>query len=53
MMPATFADFLVVMQEKGMDINAQNEAGETALVVISQHAHGAEFAQILKDAGAN
>jgi len=52
MMPATFADFLIVMKEKGMDINAQNDAGETALAVISQHAHGAEFAQLLKDAGA-
>lgn len=52
MMPATFADFLIVMKEKGLDISAQNDAGESALAVISTHAQGADFAQALKDAGA-
>ena len=52
MMPASFADFLILLKEKGGDVNAKNEAGETALSVISGHAKGAEFAAILKDAGA-
>lgn len=52
MMPATFADFLIVMKEKGLDLNAQNEAGETAYSVISAHPKGAEFAALLKEAGA-
>ena len=52
MMPASFADFLLVFKEDGRDMNAKNAAGETALAVISAHAKGAEFAQLLKDAGA-
>jgi hypothetical protein len=52
MMPASFADFLMLLKEKGRDVNAKNEAGETALQVISTHPKGAEFAIILKDAGA-
>ena len=52
MMPASFADFLTVMKEKGRDLNAKNAEGETALAVISGHASGAEFATLLKEAGA-
>ena len=52
MMPASFADFLILLKEKGGDINAKNEAGETALSIIFGHAKGAEFAALLKDAGA-
>jgi hypothetical protein len=52
MMPASFADFLVLLKEKGGDLNAKNEAGETALAVISGHPKGAEFAVLLKEAGA-
>ena len=52
MMPASFADFLMLLKEKGRDVNAKNEAGETALQVISTNPKGAEFATILKDAGA-
>lgn len=52
MMPASFADFLVLLKEKGGDINAKNESGETALSIISGHVKGAEFAELLKEAGA-
>jgi hypothetical protein len=52
MMPATFADFLTVMKEKNLDLNAKNEAGETAYAVISAHPKGTEFAALLKEAGA-
>ena len=52
MMPASFADYLVLLKEKGGDVNAKNEAGETAYAIISGHPKGAEFAVLLKDAGA-
>jgi hypothetical protein len=52
MMPASFADFLVLLKEKGGDVNAMNEAGESALAIISGHPKGAEFAALLKEAGA-
>tara|TARA_B110000211_G_C13908084_1_gene477029 strand:- start:78 stop:371 length:294 start_codon:yes stop_codon:yes gene_type:complete len=53
MMPASFADFLILLKEKGGDVNAKNEAGETAYAIISGHPKGAEFAVLLKDAGAS
>ena len=52
MVPASFADFLTVLKEKGRDVNAKNEAGETALSIISGHTKGEKFAAILKEAGA-
>jgi hypothetical protein len=52
MMPASFADFLVLLKEKGGDVNAKNEAGETAHSIISTHPKGAEFAVLLQEAGA-
>jgi hypothetical protein len=52
MMPASFADFLVLLKEKGGDLNAKNEAGETAHSIIASHPKGAEFAVLLKEAGA-
>ncbi len=52
MMPASFADFLILLKEKGGDVNAKNEAGESALAIISGHPKGAEFAVLLKEAGA-
>jgi hypothetical protein len=52
MLPASFADFLVLLKEKGGDVNAQNDAGESAFAIISGHPKGAEFAALLKAAGA-
>ncbi len=52
MMPASFADFLILLKEKGGDVNAKNDAGETALSIISAHPKGVEFAALLKEAGA-
>jgi ankyrin repeat protein len=52
MMPASFADFLVLLKEKGGDLNAKNEAGETAYSIIANHPKGAEFATLLEEAGA-
>lgn len=52
MVPESFADFLVLLKEKGGDVNAKNEAGETALAIISGHAKSEKFAALLKQAGA-
>lgn len=52
MVPESFADFLVLLKEKGGDVNAKNEAGETALAIISGHAKSEKFAALLKEAGA-
>lgn len=52
MMPASFADFLTLLKEKGGDINAKNDAGETAYSIIATHPKGTEFAELLKSAGA-
>ena len=52
MVPESFADFLVLLKEKGGDVNAKNEAVETALSIISGHTNGGEFAALLKEAGA-
>lgn len=52
MMPASFADFLTLLKEKGGDVNAKNEAGETAYSIIASHPKGGEFAALLKESGA-
>ena len=52
MMPASFADFLILLKEKGGDVNAKNEAGETAYSIIASHSKGGDFAALLKEAGA-
>ncbi|MDO6680805.1 MULTISPECIES: PA4642 family protein [unclassified Oceanobacter] len=52
MVPGTFAQYIELFKAKGHDLNATNAAGETILATISQHKQGAEYAEILKDAGA-
>ncbi len=52
MVPATFADYVELFKAKGHDLNATNRNGETILATVSQHAKGADYAAILKDAGA-
>jgi len=42
----------MLLKEKGGDVNAKNEAGETAYSIIATHPKGAEFAVLLKEAGA-
>ena len=52
MVPATFEQFIEVFKSAGRDLSAKNAAGETILGTISQHAKGAEYAELLKQAGA-
>jgi hypothetical protein len=53
MVPEAFARFIVFFVEAGRDLNAPGPAGKTILNLVSQHRHGAEYAQLLKDAGAH
>lgn len=53
MVPEAFARFLVYFVQAGKDLNAHGPAGKTILNLVSQHRHGAEYAQLLKDAGAH
>ncbi|MFK4753922.1 PA4642 family protein [Oceanobacter antarcticus] len=52
MVPGTFAQYIELFKAQGHDLNATNAAGDTILGTISQHEKGAEYAEILKDAGA-
>ncbi len=52
MLPATFAQFVQLFKAEGHDLSAKNAAGETILGTISQHTKGAEYAELLKAAGA-
>ena len=44
--------YIELFKAQGHDLNATNAAGDTILDTISQHEKGAEYAEILKDAGA-
>jgi len=52
MVPGTFADYVELFKAQGHDLNAKSRDGETILATVSQHAKGAEYAEILKNAGA-
>lgn len=52
MVPEAFARFVGFFVEAGRDLNAPGPGGKSILKLISEHRHGAEYAQILKDAGA-
>jgi len=52
MVPATFAQFIEHFKAEGHNLSAQSAGGETILGTISQHAKGAEYAELLKQAGA-
>lgn len=52
MLPATFAQYLALFKAEGHNLNAKSSDGETILGTISQHTKGAEYAELLKAAGA-
>ncbi|NIB41842.1 hypothetical protein HBA55_19715 [Pseudomaricurvus alkylphenolicus] len=47
-----FATLVKFFLEAGRDINATNSDGKTLLQIVSEHRQGAEYARVLKDAGA-
>ncbi len=47
-----FATFVGFFKEAGRDLNATNGDGKTILQVVSEHRLGEEYADILKQAGA-
>ena len=48
-----FARFVVFYQEAGHDINVSLADGSTFLDLVSRHRKSSEYAEILKQAGAN
>ena len=48
-----FATFVEFFQQEGLDINATNPDGKTLLDIVSEHRHGADYAEILRDHGAS
>ncbi len=53
MRASDFALFVSFFTEKERDLNATNPSGKSVLDIIREHRHGAEFADILTDAGAS
>ncbi len=47
-----FSRFVEMFVAEGRDLNALNEFGETVLDVVASHESCAEYAEILRDAGA-
>lgn len=52
MLPGDFQAFIEVFKAEGHNISAKNLDGQTLLSVISSHTQGADYAEILKAAGA-
>ncbi len=52
MVPATFAQFVELFNAEGHNLNAQGTSGETIVETLSKHAQGAEYVELLKQAGA-
>jgi hypothetical protein len=53
MVPEAFARFITFFVEAGRDLNSPGPGGKTILKLISEHRHGTEYADILKNAGAH
>jgi hypothetical protein len=47
-----FADFISFFLKEGRNINAKGPQGQTVLSIVSQHRNSGEFANALKDNGA-
>ncbi|MCH2041821.1 MAG: PA4642 family protein [Saccharospirillaceae bacterium] len=52
MVPATFQQYINLFVAEGHNLNAKNLDGNSLLTTISSHVQGAEYAEILKAAGA-
>ena len=48
-----FAKFVSYFCEAGHDINSANPTGQTVLSIVEEHRKGADYAAILKQAGAS
>ncbi len=51
MRPYDFERFMQLYSAAGHDVNARSLLGETLTGIVSRHARGGVFLQILKDAG--
>ncbi|MAM71695.1 MAG: hypothetical protein CMP91_11190 [Gammaproteobacteria bacterium] len=52
MVPEAFARFINFFVADGRNINEKNYHGETILKIVSEHKNSGEYAEILKQAGA-
>ncbi len=52
MVPEAFSRFISFFIEEGRNINELNYRGETIFKIVSEHKNSAEYAEILKKAGA-
>ncbi|MBB3169172.1 PA4642 family protein [Simiduia aestuariiviva] len=52
MVAENFATFVQFFLADGRDLNARNAQGQTLLEIATQHRQGADYANILKQAGA-
>jgi len=52
MVPATFQQYINLFVAEGHNVNAQDTEGRSLLATIANHTQGAEYAEILKAAGA-
>lgn len=52
MLPDVFTRFLVLFNQAGLNLNAQNVAGQSIKQYIATHGRSQEYVQALTDAGA-
>jgi hypothetical protein len=52
MVPEAFARFIAFYVEAGRNLNAPGPGGKTILQLVNEHRNGTEYAEILKQAGA-
>lgn len=52
MVPEAFTRFVAFFVEAGRNINEPGPTGKTILQTVSEHRHGVDYAEILKQAGA-
>jgi hypothetical protein len=52
MVVEAFGRFITFFVEEGRNINEKNYRGETILKIVSEHRNSKEYAEILKQAGA-
>ncbi|MBN7795326.1 PA4642 family protein [Parahaliea mediterranea] len=53
MRASDFELFVKFFQEQGRDVNATGLDGHSVLAIVDEHRHGAEYAEILRAAGAS
>ncbi len=52
MRESDFALFLQFFREQGRNVNARGHDGRSVLDIVGEHRHGAPYAGLLRDAGA-